>query len=175
MRFKQKAEEVWVTESPLTYVSAEEIRTLKERAAATAKQRMRICAHPDSSDRLHEMLIVLTGKTYIRPHKHTNKSESMHIIEGLADAVFFDDAGKVSEIISLGDYASGKPFYYRIAEPRYHTLLIRSEFLVFHETTNGPFNRADTTFAPWGPEESELASGQQFMKDLAQSISRAST
>ena len=173
MHFKQLTEEVWVTDTPFMSVTRAEIDALKERAAHNARQRMRICAHPVDTNRLHEMLIVLTGQTYIRPHKHLNKSESLHLIEGQADAVFFDDDGRVAEVVSLGDYASGKPFYYRIAEPRFHTLVVRSECLVFHETTNGPFNRQDTIFAPWAPEESELANRHQFMKELTSSIQPA--
>jgi cupin fold WbuC family metalloprotein len=154
---------VLVADAPLSHIGAADIAMLKERAAKNPRQRMRICAHRSSDDRLHEMLIVLTGKTYIRPHKHLNKSESFHLIEGEADAIFFDDAGKVTETIKLGP---GRQFFYRIEEPRFHTLLIRSDFLVFHETTNGPFNRADTLFAPWSPEETDLAGAQRFMESL---------
>ena len=56
---------------------------------------MRLCAHPAVDDRLHEMVIAMARETYVRPHKHVNKSESVHVIEGLADAVLFDDAGNV--------------------------------------------------------------------------------
>ena len=55
----------------------------------------------------------------------------------------------------MGELRSGKPFYYRVAESLYHTLLIRSEAAVFHEITNGPFRPGDTEFAPWAPAESD--------------------
>jgi len=172
MRFKPLNDEVWISDAPLTHVSGTDIATLKEHAAKNPRQRMRICTHRAPADRLHEMLIVLTRQTYIRPHQHPHKSESLHVIEGQADAVFFDDEGLVTEVIELGDYGSGQPFYYRIEAPRFHTLRIQSDFLVFHETTNGPFNRADTTFAPWAPEENDLAGQQRFMKELRTTIGK---
>jgi hypothetical protein len=53
----------------------------------------------------------------------------------------------------MGAPVTGKPFYYRISEPIYHALLIRSPFLVFHEVTEGPFLREKTEFPEWAPEE----------------------
>ena len=66
----------------------------------------------------------------------------------------------------MGAYASGRPFYYRIAAPLFHTLLIRSDVLVFHETTSGPFSRADTVFAPWAPEDGDAAAVRRYLADL---------
>lgn len=41
------------------------------------------------------MLIVMAKGSYIRPHKHKNKSESFHIIEGLLDVIVFDLAVEI--------------------------------------------------------------------------------
>ena len=79
----------------------------------------------------------------------------MHVIEGIVDVVLFDDTGHIAEIINMGDYSSGRKFYYRISDPIYHTLLIHSDFLVFHETTNGPFSSNSLMLAPWSPNEKE--------------------
>src|ERR1017187_7556136 len=146
MQFKEITSEVLVANGPLAQVGRADIELLKKKAAANPRRRVRICAHRENADRIHEMLIVLVGDCYIRPHKHFGKSESLHLIEGSASAVFFDDTGAVTEVAPLGDYSSGHPFYYRLEVPRFLTLLIHSDFLVFHETTNGPFNRADTAF-----------------------------
>ena len=37
----------------------------------------------------------------------------------------------------------------------FHMLIIESEFLVFKETTKGPFIREDTIFPDWAPDGSE--------------------
>ena len=39
--------------------------------------RLRICCHQSTDDRLHEMLMVFTRATYIRPSLHTDKDESL--------------------------------------------------------------------------------------------------
>lgn len=166
MPFKQLNDEVWIADAPLITVSRADIEALKERAAHSPRRRTRICAHRGDAEKVHEMLIVLARDSYIRPHKHLHKSESFHLIEGAVDVIFFDDAGMVTEVVALGDPSSGRPFYYRTDQSRYHTLRIGTEFLVIHETTNGPFNRADTVFAPWSPEETDLAGRQRFMESL---------
>ena len=163
-------DEVLVASSPLVQLGRADIEALKQRALGNPRRRIRICAHPDTADRLHEMLIVHTRGAYVRPHKHLQKSESVHIIEGEVNVVFFDDAGAVAEVVRMGDYGSGRKFYYRIGGPRYHTLLITSEFLVFHEVTNGPFRREDTVFAPWAPEEADAAACAAFQQRVAATI-----
>jgi cupin fold WbuC family metalloprotein len=155
LRLLAQNAEVLYAESPLVTLSRPDIEWLKQRALKNPRKRIRICTHPDSGDRLHEMLIVHMRDTYVRPHKHLNKSESFHVISGEVDVVLFRDAGAVDAVIPMGEYGSGKRFYYRLNHERYHTLLIRSDVLVFHEVTNGPFRREDMAFAPWAPEEEE--------------------
>src|SRR2546428_13766383 len=112
------------------------------------------------------MLIVHTFNTYVRPHKHVGKSESFHVIEGDVDVVIFADDGQVSDVIEMGSFQSGRPFFYRIADPLYHTLLIRSPVLVFHETTSGPFKREETVFAAWAPDDSQREAVDRYLTGL---------
>ena len=44
----------------------------------------------------------------------------------------------------MGDYSSGKTFYYRIPADTFHTQLFTKDTF-FHEVTEGPFNRDETT------------------------------
>ena len=62
--------------------------------------------------------------------------------------------------------SSGKTFYNSLREATYHTLLIRSEWLVFLEITKGPFEKKDTFFSEWGPKESDRLGVKKFMKKL---------
>jgi len=172
MHMKEISEEVLIAEDQIVKLDYSDIALLKEKAKHNRRKRIRICAHKDINDKLHEMIIVLSKDTYVRPHKHLNKSESQYIIEGSVYVVIFDEIGKITEIIQMGDYSSGNRFYYRISEPYYHTLYITSNFLVLHETTNGPFRREDTVLAPWAPDENYSASTKEFMKNLAQDIEK---
>lgn len=170
MKIREINREVFVAEDPVVNVGNQEIDFLKMRVGNTERKRIRLCAHKDVGDRLHEMFIVLSKETYIRPHKHLNKAESLHVIDGSADAVFFDEAGNITKVMPLSDYSSGKPFYYRIGEPLYHTLCIRSEFLIFHEATQGPFQRSDTVFAPWSPAEDDSDGRSEFIRKLSDTV-----
>jgi len=170
MRIKIINEEVFFTDEPIVKVSNEDITFLKRKSKSNQRKRVRLCAHRYVEDEVQEMLIVHTKDMYVRPHKHLNRSESFHIIEGLAEVIVFDDDGKVIEVIQMGDYSSGRRFYYRISESYYHTLNITSEFLVFHETTKGPFRRADTIFAQWSPEEDDSVGSKRYMKQLVKYV-----
>ena len=108
-----------------------------------------------SSSVLMEMFIALSKNTYIRPHKHYKKSESLHVIHGSADVIFFDDKGNINKIINLSKDSPDSFFYYRIDKPIYHTFLLKSDFFIFHETTEGPFIKDKTEYAPWSPKENE--------------------
>ncbi|TRZ54080.1 cupin fold metalloprotein, WbuC family [bacterium] len=166
MRFKRLNAEVLFTQESLTEVSSADIQSLKDHAGKNERKRIRLCAHQVENDKLHEMLIVHQKGAYVRPHKHLNKSEAVHIIEGKADVIIFNDAGNIVNVIEMADYQSGNIFYYRMSEPLYHTLLIHSDILVFHEITNGPFNRKDVVFAPWSPDDNDSTSLSSFMKKI---------
>ena len=116
------------------------------------------------------MLIVHSKDAFVRPHKHIQKSESVHVIEGVVDVVVFDNKGEIKEVIEMGDYASGRSFYYRMQTNDYHTFLIRSNFLVFHETVNGPFNKNDTLFPDWAPREEDIRTRAQYLVQLEERI-----
>lgn len=167
LHFRRVSDEVLFSDEPVIKVGRAEIEWLKDQAKLNSRKRIRLCAHRDVDDKLHEMLIVHTNETYVAPHKHLTKNESFHVVEGCADVVIFDDSGNVVEVIRMGDYSSDRIFYYRISERCYHTLLIRSKFLVFHETANGPFKRADTVLAPWAPDDGDSAAQNQFMERIS--------
>ena len=171
MNIKQINEEVLYAQDRIVKVGRAEIEMLKERVLQNERHRIRLCAHdsPDSSG-VHEMFVALTRESYVKPHKHVGKSESFHIIEGSADLAVFDDSGNVTEVIRLGDYLSGHRMYYRMSQPYFHTPLVTSEVLVFHEITDGPFSRSDTEFASWAPDDADGAAGREYVAQLQETI-----
>ena len=167
MRTKTFNEEVLYPDECVVRVSADDVDQWKTIAQSNARRRIRLCAHPDATSLLHEMIIVHERGTYVPPHKHFNRSESIHIIEGQADAILFDDNGSIRDVIAMGPYGSNRVFFYRISEPVFHTLLIHSRVLVFHETTQGPLQRDSTVFAAWAPRKEDLKGVRRFMKKLS--------
>lgn len=155
MSIQAKSDEVFQATGGIVRVTAADVAPVVQLGTTNARKRARLCAHPGPDDRLHEMLIVLERGTYIRPHRHGAKSESFHIIEGELDVVIFHDDGSIRDVVRMGPFGSGRAFYYRVMESCYHSVLINTPYALFHETTNGPFNRGDTEFAPWSPTEGD--------------------
>lgn len=170
MRTKTESAEVLYADDRIVTVDSAGIADLKRAAENNERRRIRLCTHRGVDDRLHEMVIVHALDTYVRPHKHIGKSESFHVIEGDVDVVIFEEDGAVADVIGMGPFQSGRPFFYRIAEPLFHTLLIRSPVLVFHETTSGPFKRDETIFAPWAPEETNRDAVTRFLTRLNETV-----
>jgi cupin fold WbuC family metalloprotein len=168
--FQKKQDGVYLATEPVPRITAEHVRGLVAIAGALPRKRARICTHRASDTPIHEMIIALGRETYVQPHAHTNKSESFHVIEGRCDVVLFDDAGGIAEVIQLGEFGSGLPFFYRIASPVFHTLVIRSPFFVIHETTNGPFIAKETVFASWAPAESDAAAAGAYVAALREKV-----
>lgn len=169
---KEIHKEVLHTSEAVVKVSKTDIAALKDKALNNDRRRIRLCCHRDVNDTLHEMMIIHSKNAYIRPHKHLNKSESLHVVEGAADFIFFDEEGNILEVIPMGRHLSGRRFYYRMSESFYHTLSIRSDFFVFHETTKGPFQNSDTVYASWAPEESNISACRDYRQKLDERIYR---
>ena len=156
-------DEVYYTADGITLVGPEEIAFLKARAAETPRRRTRLCTHPAPDSGLHEMLIVHGRDAYVRPHRHLGKPESLHVIEGSATALFFDESGTPRRRVPIGD---GGCRYYRIDDAVFHSLLIESDWFVFHEVTAGPFDPARTEWAAWSPDGKDDAEAQRYVAGL---------
>jgi cupin fold WbuC family metalloprotein len=133
----------------------EEISFLENAIGKSPRRRTRICAHRSVQERLHEMFVIYSDATFVRPNKHIGKDESVFVIRGAADFIFFDDSGRITDVVQMGDVASGKAYFCRVPAGIYHTIIIRSAEIVLFEATPGPFNPAETVYADWGPQETD--------------------
>jgi len=142
------------------------IEFLTSELASSDTGRVRLCAHAGNDTPVQEMLIALTPETYVRPHRHLNKSESFHMIDGEIDIVLFSCSGEISEVIPLAPFGHSRTFYYRLSSDLFHTVLVKAPRAVFHETTGGPFIREETEFASWSPEASALEAIAPYQQSL---------
>jgi len=152
----------------VTKGNLEELKTL---AKQNPRQRVRLCTHNSPADKLHEMFIVHMRHCYIRPHKHISKAESLLILEGEVDVILFNDDGSIKQVVSMGSPDTGQVFYHRLSLPIYHMLIIRTEFLVFQENTEGPFLRNNTVFPDWAPVD-EGTGSQKYIEKINSLISK---
>ena len=149
---KKINDEVFMATDEVVRFDSRYVDFIKQSAAKNARGRARICAHRGPTDTLHEMLIAIRSDSYIRPHRHHQKIESFHLVDGSVDVVIFNDDGSIADVVELSLHGS---FYYRLDSPRYHTLLINSPVLVIHEITNGPFDLRMSDFASFSPVEGD--------------------
>lgn len=159
-------DEVYMATDKVVRFDRHYVELIKQSAEKNSRGRARICAHREPTDTLHEMLIAIRSDSYIRPHRHHQKVESFHLIEGSVDVVVFDDDGSISEVVELSIEGN---FYYRLDSPKYHTLLIHSPLLVMHEITNGPFNVALSDWGSFSPTEGSEESSE-YISQLRQKV-----
>ena len=163
-------EEVFISRQPVVCWGGDEVAFLKKQVLLAPRGRTRICAHKSSLDNLHEMLIAVRGGCYIQPHKHLEKNESFHIVEGFADVVIFTESGDLAKVIRLGEVHGPHPFFYRLPKNLYHTVVVRSDVFVFHEITEGPFDPSQTIQAPFSPDPAHQLNAQNYLDDLSKKI-----
>ena len=162
----KESPEVYLSTEKTISLSSKEIQKIKQLAFNEPRKRVRFCSHSSPDESVHEMFIVHPEGAYIRPHMHKNKIESMLVLEGEVEYIIFDNSGNINNVIPLGNYHSGKCFYQSIRTNLYHTLLIRSEWLVFLEITKGPFKKEDTVMATWSPHEKDKQEVKQYISKL---------
>jgi cupin fold WbuC family metalloprotein len=161
---------VYFADTPIVEVSATLIAELKARLPQSNCQRVRLCAHCRDEDIVQEMLIVMGRGSYVQPHLHVAKSESLHVVEGELTLVTFDEIGQIKRTLQLGSYSSGKSFYERLPPGLFHTVVLHSEIAVLHEVVQGPFRQADTIYADWAPSGENRDTVDAYVAQIRKSI-----
>ena len=151
-------------------LTRQDIEKLVKVARENCRNRIRFCVHQTEEELLHQMFIVHPRHAYVRPHRHVTKSESIFILDGDLDYIIFDECGNIQERLDMGAYNSGKRFFQHTAPGITHTLLIRSEWLVFLEIIEGPFVKTETKYAKWSPTETDHDAAADFVRSLSSNI-----
>ena len=170
MKYREESPEVFYISPHSPVFGPKEREFLIEKAQENPRKRSRLCFHQQVDSKFHEMIILHYQDAYVRPHYHLGKSESIHIIEGKLDLILFSLEGRIRKVFSLSK-KSPDFTYCRVQQEEIHMLVIRSEFAIFHESTQGPFNPDHTKFPDWAPLESSTTEVQHFLNDLDQEIS----
>ena len=142
-------------------VSKSTIDYIKEIASENSRQRGRLCCHKSTEDAVQEMVIFHPKGTYVPAHKHHNREESIHIIEGELDLITFDNTGSIKSILRMGEYLSGYEFYSRIPASVYHAQVFVRD-TIFHEVSKGPFVKQDNVIASWTPVTSNVMNVEEW-------------
>jgi cupin fold WbuC family metalloprotein len=150
-----------------TSVGPQQIAELITEARSANLRRARICLHPETGDVLHEMIIALCRDSYVAPHRHRRKTESFHMLAGEIDVVVFDDDGRPIALHTLSAENPDLPRVMRLQHPVWHSVLVRTEYAVVHEVTNGPFRKQDTEIATWAADPDDATAVARFRGDMS--------
>ena len=83
------------------------------------------------------------------PSLHLSADEALTIIDGKGTYSILDNLKNTVYDVNLSSYHTGEPdssFYCRINKYTKHQIKIKSDYLLFHICTNGPFDRGNTVF-----------------------------
>lgn len=106
----------------------------------------RVCLHPDTDSKMHEMLIYQTEKNFFPPKKQLTSEKSFFIIKGRIAICVFEETGQLKDFIILGDSSN---IFCRIPPGVIHMDLTISEFSVHLEGVPGPYKKDDCIFPDW--------------------------
>ena len=165
----------WEAESGCVFYTKEDVLIFTDEmqdflilcASQHPKKEARLCTHLSSDSQLHEMIIVHSKGNYVPPHRHYNKTESFHLIKGQLAVVIFSELGEINQTIYLSDK---EDIYYRLQKSFYHTVVPLSEYVVFHEVTDGPFLIDEKHEAKWAPKKNDLEQVRIFQNKLMENI-----
>lgn len=170
MKYKEINEAVLYNDEDICLLTKHDMKLLSDKGLATKEQRTRLCVHDNAESIVHEMFIIHTKDTYVRPHRHKQKSESFQVLSGAASLLLFDDIGEVVSIVKLGDFASDDVFYFKMPANVWHMLVIHSDVLVFKEVTQGPFDSSDCEFPDWAPTGRHCSEVPDYMSTIDQKL-----
>ena len=125
-------------------INRQSLDKIKEEAARAPLRRSRYCLHHNTTDTVQEMVIAFCRDSVVPVHRHKNKSESFHIIEGRVELIFFTDQAEIIDRFEMGPIDSGLPFVYRLASEKWHMVRPLTEMVVIHETISGPFIKEES-------------------------------
>lgn len=135
-------------------------------AKESPRKRKNYNFHTDYSDPINRMINAIEPFSYIQPHKHENpdKREVFIVLKGKIAAIFFDDAGEITEHVIL-DPETGN-YGVEIPAGTWHTIISLESGTVVYEVKDGPYQPMDDkNFAAWAPRETD-ESTEEYLNDI---------
>ncbi len=160
------------SEDAIAVVDAAGIRRMRDLAQESPDGRARLCLHHALSEPVQEMIMALTSANCYPVHRHRDKAESYHILDGDLAILIFGDDGQVSRRELLSATVSGAAKALRISPMIWHAVIALSPIVVFHETTSGPFRPGQSETASFCPED--IPERQAFFKAATRGMLPAS-
>ena len=125
-------------------ITNELLDSLSAKAKASPRLRMNFDLRNSPEDGSQRMLNALEPGTVLPIHRHRATSETVVILRGRIQWVFYDGDGNETERVTLD--ADGDLRMLNVERDRWHSLVCLESGSVLFESKDGPY-------APLGPEE----------------------
>jgi len=149
-------------------LSAKEIATYLETAQNSPKRRVPKILHQPGAF-FNQVVNFVLADSYMQPHQHSAKEkiEEIWLMEGKMAVLFFNDQGKITQVVYLDPQRNN---HITIPAFAWHTYVTLSDHSISYETMNGVYDPATwKTFASWAPTEDALE-GTIYLNRLKQAV-----
>jgi cupin fold WbuC family metalloprotein len=140
----------------IRFVGAREIAALCDAARRSPRLRKNLNLHASTEEPLNRLLNALQPGTYVRPHRHVerSKAETLAILQGRLGLIEFDGSGGV---IRTGVIAPGGAGLLVDLDPgTWHAAVALAPDTVVLEAKAGPYvPNTPEELAPWAPAEGD--------------------
>jgi glucose-6-phosphate isomerase len=146
------------------------IQELKTIALRNGNKNIRLCLHDGPQAPFHNMVIVEHEGKYYPPHKHSNKGETFHIIEGKMAVFTFNEDSSIIDASILDDKEN---LIYRVGVDMYHAVMPLSNPVIYHESKPGPFiPNSDSIYPRWAPAADNIEEVTSFRQRLMEVLEK---
>ena len=111
---------------------------LSAKARASERLRMNMDLRNGPEDVSQRMLNALEPGTVMPIHRHHDSSETVVIVRGKIQWVFYDENGNETERVVLD--ADGDPRMLNVEKDRWHSLVCLESGSVLYESKDGPYH-----------------------------------
>ena len=111
---------------------------LSAQARASERLRMNMDMRNGPEDLSQRMLNALEPGTVLPIHRHHDSSETVVIVRGKIQWVFYDESGNETERVVLD--ADGEPRMLNVEKDRWHSLVCLESGSVLYESKDGPYH-----------------------------------
>jgi cupin fold WbuC family metalloprotein len=134
-------------------VNGKDLSVLVARARSAARRRQNLNIHQHADDPINRLLNAVEPGSYVRPHRHSDKLETLLAVAGSFELIFFDDAHRLLNRATLG--GSGATLIEYPANT-WHSLIALQTGSIFFEVKAGPYEplRAEDYLPGWPAEHS---------------------
>jgi cupin fold WbuC family metalloprotein len=117
-------------------ISNGDLSALVAHAQNADRRRHNLNIHSSPNDPINRLLNAVEPGSYVRPHRHPDKVETLVAVAGRFELLFFDDSGRLSRRSALGGNGAVLIEY---PTNTWHSLIALESASVFFEVKAGPY------------------------------------